>query len=232
MTTSCPLETSRLNPRPRSLNASAENADPLWDRNVTGPCRITSGVRNPVARTFDAWFMKPMPLPPHIAIPFARAIARSRTRRSGPSDGSSYSDENVTALPASDAAASVKRLFDPLVRDPEDREVDGLRHLGDRRVATQAGDLFVAGVHRVDRAVEPASFELGHHRLAERACLDRRAHDRDRARLQHPADRRQCCVGLGHAYFFPRAWSFFAILKACQPGMPFTPPPACVALDP
>ena len=33
-------------------------------------------------------------------------------------------------------------------------------------------------------------------------------------------------------YFFPSALSFFAMRKACQPGMPFTPPPACVAEDP
>ena len=33
-------------------------------------------------------------------------------------------------------------------------------------------------------------------------------------------------------YFFPRARSFFAMRNACQPGIPFTPPPACVALEP
>ena len=107
MTISWPLDTSRLNPIPRSLNAIAENADPLCDRNVTGPSRRCSGVRNPVARTRDSWFMKPMPLPPHNAMPCATAMSRSRSRRSGPSPGSSYSDENVTALPAPAAAASV-----------------------------------------------------------------------------------------------------------------------------
>src|SRR4029078_10887937 len=93
-------------------------------------------------------------------------------------------------------------------------------------------DLVVAGVHRIDRALEPATPQLGHHRLAERSSLRRAAAGRDRARLEHPANRGKCVVGLGHAYFFPRAWSFFAILKACQPGMPFTPPPAWGALDP
>ena len=39
VTTSCPLDTSRLNPIPRSLNANAENAEPLCERNVTGPGR-------------------------------------------------------------------------------------------------------------------------------------------------------------------------------------------------
>ena len=33
-------------------------------------------------------------------------------------------------------------------------------------------------------------------------------------------------------YFFPSALSFLAMLKACQPGIPFTPPPPCVAHDP
>jgi hypothetical protein len=33
-------------------------------------------------------------------------------------------------------------------------------------------------------------------------------------------------------FFFPSALSFLAMLNACQPGMPLTPPPACVAHDP
>jgi hypothetical protein len=32
--------------------------------------------------------------------------------------------------------------------------------------------------------------------------------------------------------YFLSALSFFAMLKACQPGMPLTPPPPCVAHDP
>ncbi len=35
---------------PRSLNAIAANAEPLCEMNVTGPCRTSSGVANPVAR--------------------------------------------------------------------------------------------------------------------------------------------------------------------------------------
>ncbi len=52
----------------RSLNASAANAEPEWEMNVTGPCRRWSGVGKPVARNRVVSWQNPMPLPPHIGI--------------------------------------------------------------------------------------------------------------------------------------------------------------------
>ena len=106
VTISCPLETTRLNPIPRSLKARAANAEPEWEMNVTGPGRMTSGVAKPVARRFASTFRKPMPLPPHSAIPCSRAIAATRSARDGPPDASSYNEENVTTLAAPASAAS------------------------------------------------------------------------------------------------------------------------------
>ena len=64
---------------PRSLNASAANADPECEMNVTGPRRRWSGVGNPVARSLKVSWQKPMPLPPHIGTPASRAIAATRS---------------------------------------------------------------------------------------------------------------------------------------------------------
>ena len=89
VTTSCPLDTSRSNPIPRSLNAKAANAEPLWERKVTGPGRRSSGVANPVARSLPGTFTNPIPLPPHTAMPCAAAIAATRSASDGPSDASS-----------------------------------------------------------------------------------------------------------------------------------------------
>ena len=89
MTISCPDETSKSNPIPRSLNANAANAEPEWERKVTGPGRRSSGVANPVARSLPGTFTNPMPLPPHTAMPCAAAIAATRSASDGPSEGSS-----------------------------------------------------------------------------------------------------------------------------------------------
>ena len=107
-TISWPLDTIRLNPMPRSLNATAANADPECEMNVTGPARMSSGVANPVARKPVSRFRNPMPLPPHIAMPAERAIAPSRSGSAGTSAGgsSSNNDENVTAERAPAATAS------------------------------------------------------------------------------------------------------------------------------
>ena len=59
------------------------------------------------------------------------------------------------------------RRFDPGVRDAEDREVDRLGDLEQRRVASVAVDLVVPWVDGVDSAVEPAPSELDHHLPAE-----------------------------------------------------------------
>ena len=88
---------------------------------------------------------------------------------------------------------------------------------------------FVAGVHRVDRAVVPAALELEHHLLTERPLLHGGADDRDRARLEHPLERRP--FSFGHERFLS-ALSFTAARYAFQPGMPLTPPPAWVADEP
>jgi hypothetical protein len=109
VTISCPLETTRLNPIPRSLNAKAANADPECERNVTGPGRRSSGVGNPVARSLASTFRNPIPLPPQRAIPCSRAIAATRSASGGaPGSGgdSSCSDENVTTLAAPASATS------------------------------------------------------------------------------------------------------------------------------
>ena len=93
---------------PRSLNATAANAEPECLMNVTGPGRMSSGVANPVARSPVSRFRNPMPLPPHIAMPAVRAIAPSRSVSAGPPAGgsASNSDENVTADRAPAATAS------------------------------------------------------------------------------------------------------------------------------
>ena len=94
---------------PRSLNASAANAEPEWLTNATGPRRMSSGVANPVARRFASRLRNPMPFPPHIAMPASRAIAATRSASNGrPGSGgsASYSDENVTAERAPAATAS------------------------------------------------------------------------------------------------------------------------------
>src|SRR5439155_3529072 len=101
------------------------------------------------------------------------------------------------------------------------------------RVAPVAVDLVVPGVHGVDRPVEPTAPELGHHLPAERARLHRRADHRHRTSLEHPLEARpRIAIAGSGAHFDPTARSFFAWRYACQPGMPFTPPPACVALEP
>ena len=89
VTISWPLDTSRSNPIPRSLNASAAKAEPLCDRKVTGPGRRSSGVANPVARSLPGTLTNPMPFPPHTAMPCAAAIAATRSASDGPFDGSS-----------------------------------------------------------------------------------------------------------------------------------------------
>ena len=89
VTTSCPLDTSRSNPIPRSLKANAANAEPLCERKLTGPGRRSSGVANPVARSLPGTFTNPIPLPPHTSMPCAAAIAATRSARDGPSEGSS-----------------------------------------------------------------------------------------------------------------------------------------------
>ena len=79
MTYSWPADTTRLNPIPRWLRSSAENAEPEWLRNVTGPRGGTSFSWYPSARTPASRFQNPMQLPPHTAMPASRAIAASRS---------------------------------------------------------------------------------------------------------------------------------------------------------
>ncbi len=102
-----------------------------------------------------------------------------------------------------------------------------------------AEDVVVAGVHREDRTIEPAAVELDHHLSTERAILDAGADDGDRTRLEHALERGPFvgfAAGFRHPLLLPiilpTALSFFAMLNACQPGMPLTPPPPCVAHDP
>ena len=76
---------------PRLLRSNAENAEPEWLRNVTGPRGGTSFSWKPRARTPWSRFQKPMPLPPQTAMPAPRAIAVSRSTSGGrPSPGGSY----------------------------------------------------------------------------------------------------------------------------------------------
>jgi hypothetical protein len=105
-------------------------------------------------------------------------------------------------------------LLDALVRHAEDGEVHTVaRYLGDRGVTGEAQDLVVSGVHRVDRALVAAAAELLDHRPAERAFLDRGAHDGDRSRLEHRLESRPRAhhvIGVGHYFFGAMALSFTA----------------------
>ncbi len=112
------------------MNASAANAEPECDTNVTGPGSHPSGLEKPVAQSSASRFRKPIPLPPQNAIPASRAIAARRCGSGGaPGSGgsSSYRLANVTADRAPARAAPRQRLLQPGVRDAEDRQVHGHR---------------------------------------------------------------------------------------------------------
>ena len=60
--------------------------------NVTGPCRMSSGVANPVARSLCVSLQKPIPLPPHNGTPAARIAARAAAAAAaGPGSGGASS---------------------------------------------------------------------------------------------------------------------------------------------
>ena len=96
-------------------------------------------------------------------------------------------ERNGGSRPGRDRVA--QRLLDPMVRDAEDRQVDGPGDVGDRRIAPMSQDVVVAGVHRIDRAVEASAEELEHHLPPERALLDAGTDDGDRTRLEHALER-------------------------------------------
>ncbi len=108
VTISCPEETIRLNPMPRSLNAIAANADPEWLMKATGPRRSSSGVGKPVARRPASRLRNPIPFPPQNAMACSFAIAARRAVRGGPCGSAPSSNRlaNVVALLAPAAAAS------------------------------------------------------------------------------------------------------------------------------
>ena len=189
-------------------------------------------MRNPVARRFVSACTKPIPLPPQRAIPCSRAIAATRSASGGiPGSGgsSSNSEENVTTLPAPDSPASRTACSSRWFATPTIARSTGPGTSAIDGIAPVPEHLVVARVHRVDVAVEAAALQLEQHLLPERPFLHGGADDRDRARLQHPLERRPFCFG--HERFLI-ALSFTAARYAFQPGMPLTPPPAWVAEEP
>ena len=144
VTISWPDETIRSNPIPRSLKASAANAEPEWLTNVTGPVRRTSGVSNPVARRRPGTFRNPIPFPPQSGMPASAAIAATRCTSGGaPGSGGSgsKSDENVTTLRAPAATAS--------------RSAASMRAFATPRIARSTG----SGTSRIDGKHRRSSIE-------------------------------------------------------------------------
>ena len=160
-----------------------------------------------------------------------------RERRHGRARGlASYSDENVTAERAPAATASLQRLLDPLVRDTEDRQVDGPGEVGDRRVAAvgrgprRSPDSPGRSRRRIRRAASstiiwrPSDPSLT---LAPTTATDRASSIALEGGPGAGSTRR------GHVhYFLAERLVLLGLLNACQPGMPLTPPPPCVAHEP
>ncbi len=140
------------------------------------------------------------------------------------------------------------------VGHPEQHQVHGAGQGGKRGMARHPADLPVLRVDQVHRWRRRAARHLGHHPLAERARPRAGADQGHAAGFQHRAQRRllarpgrcpvQRCPGRmgrrsgpnflsGHERRVSlRRLAFLsaiAALAACMPGMPQTPPPACVA---
>ena len=153
--------------------------------------------------------------------------------------------------PAAERGGQRQLMLERGVGDAEQHQVGGLGQVSQRRVAAAAADLGVARVHRVDdrpgRRLRPTSASIRSPKLPGRA---RRADDRHRPRLEHRRSAGRSRPGCGReplrmnvgghaqpAILCPcRALADLLTLRsaraaraACQPGMPQTPPPACVA---
>ncbi len=89
-------------------------------------------------------------------------------------------------------------LLEPRVRNRQDREVDRLVEIRQRRHAREPEDLVVLRVHGVDDAVEAALDQLDEALMPDRSLADARADDGDRPRLEHALERR-ARVLRGHA---------------------------------
>jgi hypothetical protein len=146
------------------------------------------------------------------------------------------------------AGREAELLLERRVRDREQHQVDRFWQLRERGVAATAVELAVPGVDRVEARSARAPACLLGHAAAERTWPRRGAHQRDAPRLEHRGQRgsrarRDAPGALSRA---PEAFAWdrdrharrvrlatflsaIAALAACQPGMPQTPPPACVA---
>ena len=102
-----PLETARLQARPRSLWSTAEKAEPEWVRKVSPPAARSSGWEKPQARRRRSRLTKPMPLPPHRTMPASTAMRRRRSASGGtPGRAGSWQLAKITAARAPAAAAA------------------------------------------------------------------------------------------------------------------------------
>ncbi len=126
--------------------------------------------------------------------------------------------------------------------DAEQHQVDGVRHVRQRRQARAVEHGTAPRVHQPGARDPRAPERLGRHPPAERVRSVARAHDRHRAALEHPAharadlwaDPRSChrarpARSRRPTVRRPARASFRAARAACIPGMPQTPPPAWVA---
>src|SRR4029453_7919827 len=90
--------------------------------------------------------------------------------------------------------------------------------------------LAVLRIDRVDPPLEPTLDELDHALMADRALAPAGTDDRHRSPPEHALEGGTPVLGRHRGFLTAR--SLTAARYACQPGMPFTPPPACAADEP
>ena len=172
-----------------------------------------------------------MQFPPHTAIPAPRAIvAKPLGQRRHAIARLLVAAREDHGAPGAGIRGETELLLEQRVRKREDDEVDRLADLGQRPDARQTQNLVVLGVHREDPAVEPALEQLDDALVADRSLAGAGTDDGDRSRLEHALERGS--LSLRRHRGFLTARSLTAARYACQPGMPFTPPPAWVAEEP
>ena len=126
-----------------------------------------------------------------------------------------------------------------LVAHTEEHQVDRAVDVVERSEAGHAQHLVVARVDQGELDPCRAAAELGDQPLAEGARARARAHHRHPTGLEHGAQRGPSRRGAAHArpgarrhsrcLACRRLESVIAARAACHPGIPHTPPPACVA---
>ena len=226
---------------PRSLNASAANAEPgVRDERDRAVSQMV-GRREPGRAQLDALVAgtpcrcrRTSGCPPRAR---SRRAALGKRRGAGLGRLVLVQRRERDERPRSGATASRAACSIRWFADAEDREVGRAGHRR-RSTGSRSGRAPRRSRGSPGRC-RPRSRRAGSPRSSARPSepsLTAGAHDRHGSRLEHRLEARSSRASRRRRPSPPTssamALSFLAALYACQPGMPFTPPPPCVAHEP